>query len=361
MANEPIKKQGANIVRKEEKSPAAITPQSNTAAQLMQRELSEIQSAMQLAKMFPRDIEVCKAAVTATFSDPIFADEAIYAKPQGWKTDASGERIKENGKDVRNFVEGLSVDAALELKNICGNILLGGTIIDENEDRRTIEIYAWDVQTNNRVSQQIAVPKSIERKFVNKGDIKIGERSNSKGEVLHIIRPSEDEFRLSESRSVSFAQRNCILKVMPSALKLAAERTANEALVKGAADGMAEAKKPSAVPKKDPRQGIVEAFKKKLKVSKEQIESYMQAKIDDWTPEMVADLTKIGKQLNDSADPIKAATEVFGASEAKPEPAKAKASNAANRGHDDNGLDQVKENLFDEEPAGEPEGSAAWE
>src|SRR6185436_1070094 len=105
----------------------------------------------------------------------------------------------------------------------------------------------------------------------------------------------------------------CILKIIPSPIKLSAERIANEALVANAKNDLDKAKDPAPdKPEKktvDPRAGILAAFKK-MNVTREQIEAYMQAKIEDWTPEMVADLKKIGKQLKDSGDPIKAAAEV---------------------------------------------------
>jgi hypothetical protein len=194
----------------------------------------------------------------------------------------------------------------------------------------------------------VTVEKVMERKYIPKGqeDRKIGERTNNKGELLHLLVPSEDELRLMTSRMVSFAERNCLIKTINPILVAKADDTARARL-------LADAGATNQNDEERVRQisSLLAAFKK-LGVVREHLETYMQKPADDWTAEDVVDLKQIGAQLKAGGQEY--VTEFLAQFKEPEKPAKEKASVSRNenRGH---GKDDLNKVAAEPEPAEEAE------
>ena len=111
-----------------------------------ERAVAEARGQMQLAKMFPRDLNQVMLEVTHACKLSAMADVAFYT-------------VKQGGSNVT----GASIRLAEQLATSLGNIEWGhrelsrqeGT--DTNFGRSEIEVYAWDKEKNVRSTRQITV------------------------------------------------------------------------------------------------------------------------------------------------------------------------------------------------------------
>lgn len=143
----------------------------------------EIQSAILIAKKFPRNEDGCFQALMRAAMRPAFAEDAAYSFPRG-------------GQEVT----GPSVHLAREGARIWGNIRHGLAIVRDDDETRQIKGWAWDMQTNTMVTAEDNFRKLIERK--------------GKG----WIRPDERDLRELTNRRGAILVRNCILQLLPKDL-----------------------------------------------------------------------------------------------------------------------------------------------
>jgi hypothetical protein len=104
---------------------------------------AEIQSAIIVAKRMPRKEEVAYQKLMHACTRTSFAEGAMYAFPR-WSSDEN--------KNVT--ITGPSVNLAREAGRVWGNIRWGLVIIASSKDERTIEGYAYDLETNTRIAQE---------------------------------------------------------------------------------------------------------------------------------------------------------------------------------------------------------------
>jgi len=149
----------------------------------------EIQSAITIAKHFPRNEDQCFQSLMKAASRPSFAEDATYSFPRG---DAQ--------------VTGPSVNLAREAGRIWGNIRYGLSIIRDDESSRLIRGWAWDVENNTKVEMEDDFQKTIQRK------------DKKTGETRWIICTDERELRELTNRRGAILQRNAILQVLPKDL-----------------------------------------------------------------------------------------------------------------------------------------------
>lgn len=155
--------------------------------------ISEIQSAIIVAKKFPRNERHCFQKLMEAARRPSFAEDAEYCFERGKKKDGSP-----------NYVTGPSVNMAREAGRIWGNIRYGLSIVRDDDESRLIRGWAWDVETNTKVEVEDDFKKLIQRKQKN-------------GETAWII-PDERDLRELTNRRGAILLRNALLQVMPKDL-----------------------------------------------------------------------------------------------------------------------------------------------
>src|SRR5438876_1972027 len=116
----------------------------------------EIQSAIIIAKRFPRNEDAAFEKLMKAASRSSFAEEAFYRFPRGWVKD------EETGKWVRNIVEGPSVNIAREGARVWQNVRYGLEIVSDDDESRHIRGWAWDVETKTKVSVEDKFKKLIQ-------------------------------------------------------------------------------------------------------------------------------------------------------------------------------------------------------
>lgn len=116
-------------------------PVSHQVAVSETRELTQVQSAVAMAKRFPRDETAAFARVVAACKRRRLAEAALYAYPRG------GE-----------VVTGPSIRLAEAVAQAWGNMDFGVRELETGDGSTLVESYAWDLETNTRVSKSFRVP-----------------------------------------------------------------------------------------------------------------------------------------------------------------------------------------------------------
>ncbi|MFN6339306.1 MAG: hypothetical protein ACK41W_11375 [Cyanobacteriota bacterium] len=114
--------------------------QAATAESDQQRAIAETQSAMIVAKKFPRDVIAATDAVLSACTRPTLAESAVYSYTRG-------------GQEVT----GPSIRLAEAIAQSWGNVQYGIRELDQRDGESSVEAFAWDVQTNTRRTMQFQV------------------------------------------------------------------------------------------------------------------------------------------------------------------------------------------------------------
>lgn len=256
-----------------------IAPQASAAAIK-----AKVEAAIVIALKFPRDETAAFAALMKACQRPSFAEDASYSFKRGRKPDPDHE-----GRWIDNIVSGPSINLAREAARVWGNVKHGVVVIMDDEDVRTIEATAWDLQTNTEVSAQDTFAKLIWRK--NKG-----------AEGGYWIKPDERDLRELTNRRAAILKRNCILEILPKDLIEDARDLADKTILQKVTE--------------DPegqRKKIIIAFGT-LNITPEMLEVFFDGrKLNQISPAEVVQLKKIFTSIRDGnstwGDYVKAATE----------------------------------------------------
>ena len=233
-------------------SPVAAAPSSNAVAQTdQQRAVAEVQAAMMIARMNPRDPIAAMDRILNSCTRPTLADAAVYTYSRGG-TDISGPSIR----------------LAEAMAQSWGNMQFGIRELEQRNGESTVQAFAWDVETNTR--REVTF------------------------QVSHIRYTRQGAKRLEDPRDIyemvanqgSRRLRACILAIIPGDVTEAAVQQC-EVTMKAKADTS-----PEGIAK------IVSAFEQ-FGVSKEQIEKRIQRRLDAIQPAQVVSLKKIYASLRD--------------------------------------------------------------
>jgi hypothetical protein len=257
----------------------------------------EIQSAIIIAQRFKRNEDSAFQKLMKSASRASFSEDALYSFPRGGST-----------------VSGPSVNMAREAARIWGNIRYGMEVLRDDEESRLIRAFAWDVETNTKVSADDDFSKLIQRKDKATGTTKW-------------ISPDERDLRELTNRRGAILVRNCILQLLPKDLIEEAMEKVRETLRSGAqADPDAS------------RKNMIVKFGE-LNITPEMLELKLGHAIGLCTPDEVAELRTIYASIRDGNSSW---TEYTTQKSEKKEPEKGtldlnnfKPSEEPNRGHDD--------------------------
>lgn len=121
-----------------------------------ERAIAEAQGQLTLAKKFPRSVTAAITEFMEACNSSDFAATAFYSVP--------------------NRGSGPSIRFAEEAARCYGNFVYGHRELSRSEAKSEIEVYAWDMEKNNRSSRQITVmhvmdTKNGPRKLTDQADI----------------------------------------------------------------------------------------------------------------------------------------------------------------------------------------------
>ncbi|HSW40819.1 MAG TPA: hypothetical protein VLL97_15155 [Acidobacteriota bacterium] len=275
----------------------------------------EIQSAITVAKRFPRDEDAAFGRLMKATERTSFAECAGYSFPRG------------NSK-----VEGPSVNLARQAARAWGNMRYGLEVIRDDEDTRLIRGWAWDLETNLKVTAEDEFRKLIYRK------------------AGGWVKPDERDLRELTNRRGAILVRGCILQILPRDLIEDAIEQCKATLRSQAA------KDPDAARKK-----LIIAFSG-INVTAEMLVASLGHPLSQCSPAEIAELRLVYRSIADGnstwaeyANPREAESERGTINIADLKPGKEE-----NRGHGQENLDRIAK-LSEEQaktPATAPESKA---
>lgn len=233
-------------------APVAARPSTNAVAQTdQQRAIAEVQAAMMIARLNPRDPIASMDRILNACARPALADSAVYTYSRG-------------GSDV----SGPSIRLAETLAQNWGNIKTSVRELDQVNGVSTVQTIAWDLETGYQCDKVFQVPHI---RYTRQG----AKRLEDPRDIYELI-ANQGARRL----------RACILAVIPGDVTEAAVAQC-EVTMKAKADTS-----PEGIAK------IVAAFEG-FGVTKEQIEKRIQRRLDAIQPAQVVSLKKIYASLRD--------------------------------------------------------------
>lgn len=113
------------------------------------RAATEVLAAVEVAQRFPRDVQYARSQMQDSCNQYGLAERAFYRYPRGGET-----------------VSGSSVHLARELARCWGHVQYGLVELrrDDEYGQSEMQAWAWDVQTNARVSTTFVVPHKRDTK-----------------------------------------------------------------------------------------------------------------------------------------------------------------------------------------------------
>lgn len=216
---------------------------------------AEIQSAIVLAQRFPRNEDSAFEKLMKSCKRPSFAENVAYSFPRGGQT-----------------ITGPSVNVAREAARCWGNLRYGLDILRDDDEGRQIRGWAWDLETNVKVTAEDDFKKLVQRKV---------------NGSTQWVKPDERDLRELTNRRGAILVRNCILQILPSDLIEDAMGISGDTLRDKAA--------------KDPegeRKRLVMAFSE-LNVTPEMLETKLGHKLAQSSPDEIAQLRKVYKSIKD--------------------------------------------------------------
>jgi hypothetical protein len=250
---------------------SSVTRHGETSAlALAEQAKAAVQARFIVAMQRPRDLMRSRERILADCRRPGFAKTAVYAKPVGNST-----------------VSGPGIRMAEAFARALGNIATNVSAIYDSPEQRIVRVEATDLEANLTYPYDVTIAKTIERSRPLAGRRIISTRKNSKGYDTFLLEATDDEIVDKQNALVSKALRTCILRLVPGDLL-------EEALEACKATERGEiAKDP-----RDSLRNMVDAFRR-IGVSADMLAAYLGHKIDDATPEEIADLRAVWNAIRD--------------------------------------------------------------
>lgn len=231
--------------------PGSRAAQNAVAQSDQQRAIAEVQAALMIARMNPRDPVAAMDRILNACTRPSLANAAVYTYSRG-------------GSDV----SGPSIRLAEAMAQSWGNIQFGLRELSQEKGESTVQAFAWDVETNTRREITFQVPHV---RYTRKG--------------TYALEDPRDVYELVANQG-SRRLRACILAIIPGDVTETAVAQC-ETTMHASADVSPEAIKK-----------LISAFEQ-YGVTREQIEKRIQRRVDAIQPAQVVSLRKIYASLRD--------------------------------------------------------------
>lgn len=258
--------------------PAPVTHETAaTAAASQVKALVEARYTVAMAR--PRDMDVVREKMIKECKRPSFAEVARYNKPIG------------------KGVVGPSIRFAEAAVRCMGNVVIDETTVYDDEEKRIIQVSVTDLESNVPYTTSITVEKTIERRNAKQGDEIIRSRTNSQGQVVYILRGTEDDILNKKNALLSKAIRTLILRHVPGDL---VDECMEQVI---ATQAKRDAEDPDAA-----RRKILDAFTG-LNVSADEVKKYLGTDLAKLSPAELANLRALHAAIKDGETTWRAAME----------------------------------------------------
>lgn len=229
---------------------------------------AEVEAAYIMALKKPRSWNEARAKLLDACKRPSFAEKAEYKKPIG------GGQIK--GASIR------LLEAAIQA---AGNVRTTTTVLYEDESIRKIRVDVVDLENNTGYNKEITLQKTVERSRVREGQEVLGERTNSSGKTVYIIRATEDELLVKQGAAESKIIRTLAQRLIPADIIEDALEVAKKTRMEG----------------KDPiadRNKVIDAFSS-IGIKPSDLEKYLAKSVAQMLPRDIDDLRNVYTAIKD--------------------------------------------------------------
>lgn len=230
------------------------------------RAAAEVMAAVQVALQFPRDVQRSLAEMRAACATKYLAEKAFFSFNRG-----------------DGYVNGPTIQLARELARCWGNIHYGLSELrrDDEFGQSEMQAWAWDLQSNERVSTTFIVPHGR--------DVKGGE--------IKALKSLRDVYE-NNANNGARRLREMIYAVLPQWFREEAEQICRQAL-----QGNVR------MNPEQQRAWLLGAFAE-LSVTREQLEQHRGRPVDQWLVADIETLKVLNKEIRNNEVSI---ADVFGA------------------------------------------------
>lgn len=244
-----------------EQSNSQMTVQNSTTEIAVSRQIQEVQAMVIMAKKFPRDEFEATERIKRACQRKSLAAQAVYSYPRGGQN-----------------VTGPSIRLAEAIAKAWGNIQCGVVELSKEGGKSEMEAYAWDLETNTRVSKTFTVDHTR--------DTKQGKKKLTDDRDIYEATANFGARRM----------RACILSVVPGDVVDMAVEECKKTMI---ADGSKE-------PMQDRIAKMLDVFKKEFKVPKEALEEYCGRPAANFGNEEIYLLQGVYKAIRDGQGTVEA-------------------------------------------------------
>jgi len=250
--------------------PSSISYADPAAVAAAEAAKARIQAAYIMAMQRPRSYDQSRIKILEACSRPSFAEKVEYSKPVGGGKPIVGPSIRFAELALREW----------------GNISYESQVVYDDEITRRISVAITDLETNTTFSASIQLNKTVERKKTDGREV-VGERINSYGDKVYIVKATEDEIMNKQAAAISKTLRNEGLRLIPQdIIEEAIERARETVKRRDKAD-------PDAARKK-----LADAFAA-LRIMPTDLEKYLGHPLGQTSPAELQDLRSIYQTIKD--------------------------------------------------------------
>lgn len=225
---------------------------------------ARIQSAYLVALQKPRNENQARSRILDHCKQIEFAESVEYEKPVGGDNKAKGLSIRYTEVALKEW----------------GNVLSSVNVVYEDEFSKRLRVDCLDLESNTTFGRDITINKTVERRSGKNRDV-IGQRFNTYGDKVFIVRATEDELITKENALISKAIRNEGLRLLPPDIKEESIKVARETVNQNIKENFQQAKK-----------SIFDGFSN-IGVWPKDLEAYLEHSLDNISPFELDTLRKV--------------------------------------------------------------------
>jgi hypothetical protein len=229
-----------------------------------------VEARFTIARVNQRDWDDVRVRLLKSCNRLGFAETAMYSKPVG------GSRI-----------EGASIRFAEEAARAMGNLDITCPVLWDDAEKRLLRQTVCDLESNTTYSTDIAIEKTVERRTVRDGQEVVGQRLNTQGQPVYIVRATEDDLMNKQNSFVSKALRTNILRVLPSDIREEAIQACRSTVARQ------DSKDPDGA-----RKRVVDAFAS-LHVSPAELRKFLGHEVATSSPKEIEELRAVYQGIRD--------------------------------------------------------------
>ncbi len=252
--------------------PAAVAAAESVKAMVQARFIMALQK--------PRDFDEVRDAILSACKRPAFAEKAEFRVKRGSIYNKATREWEDH------FVPGLIIRFAEMALREWRNCSTEVQVVFEDADTKRLRLMVLYQETNAAFTKEIAIKKIVERKKADDREV-LGERLNSEGKTVYIVRATEDEIQNKENAMISKVIRNEGLRLIPADIKDEATEITRETLRNR------DSKDPDGAKKK-----ILDSFSS-LGVKPAELKKFLGHGTDILSPKELEDLRGIYRAIKD--------------------------------------------------------------